>query len=73
MTTHHAHDVVTHVPLPLQLLRVALLVGQQTGHVEHDLCTHRLTFIKGVNSAVSTKFQTVSFQKEIVLKQTFVT
>ena len=31
------HDVVADVPLPLQLLRLALRVGQKSGHVEHDL------------------------------------
>lgn len=31
------HDVVADVPLALQLLRVVLRVGQQRGHVEHDL------------------------------------
>lgn len=31
------HDVVANVPLPLQLLRIALGVGQQGGHMEHDL------------------------------------
>lgn len=31
------HDVVADVPLPLQLLRVVLGVGQERGDVEHDL------------------------------------
>ncbi len=30
-------DVVAHVSLALQLLWVVLLVGEQRGHVEHDL------------------------------------
>lgn len=34
---HDAHDVVADVTLALQLLRIVFLVGQQRGHVEHDL------------------------------------
>ena len=34
---HDADNVVAHVPLPLQLLRIVLLVGEEGGHVEHDL------------------------------------
>ena len=32
-----ADDVVAHVAFALQLLRVVLLVGEEGGHVEHDL------------------------------------
>lgn len=32
----HADDVVADVPLPLQLLRIVLLVRQLRAHVEHD-------------------------------------
>ena len=31
------NDVVADVSLALQFLRIVLLVGQQSGHVEHDL------------------------------------
>ena len=34
---NHTNDIVSNVSLPLQLLRVVLLVGQQGGNMEHDL------------------------------------
>lgn len=33
----HAHNVVANVSLPLKLLWIVLFVGQQSGHVKHDL------------------------------------
>ena len=34
---HDGHDVIAHVPLPLQLLAVRLGEGEQRGDVKHDL------------------------------------
>lgn len=34
---HDTDDVVANVTLALKLLRIVLLIGQQGGHVEHDL------------------------------------
>ena len=34
---NHTYNVITNVSLPLELLGVALLVGEEGGHVEHDL------------------------------------
>ena len=34
---HHANYIVADMALALQLLRVILLVGQQCGHMEHEL------------------------------------
>ena len=48
------HDVVANVPLPLQLLRLALRVGQERGHVEHDLLPSE-RFIQALQAGFCTR------------------
>ena len=46
---HEADNVVADVALALQLLRICLRVGEQRGHVEHDL----LALMLGVHAVLS--------------------